>query len=303
MSNLTLLLSDGHREYVVRRPPVREVPLGAHDMAREHRALSALQDRLPFVPRVVNVGTDPAAPGGAFLVMERRTGYVVRDTWPETGGGPAVRAALSRSVVRVMCDLHAVDVSSPEVAALGRPNGFFERQVAGWRRRSHASAARDSPAADVVFAWLASAPRPPQGPTVVHNDIKLDNFILAADDLSRIVALLDWELATLSDPLVDLGTLLAYWAEPGDDPDLYGGTLPPVAFLASSAAPSWWAATRRAAAGPSMRCTSTGSSAWCGSPCSASSCCAVTTPDPRTIRASSDSACRCRRCGSTPRRW
>lgn len=228
-ANLTYLVRDGDREVVVRRPPYGELPPRAHDMVREHRALSALAPLLPFVPRPLLLCEDPAVIGAQFLVMERRRGHVLRDEWPAAGGGADVRRRLSVSFTQVVVRLHGVDPAAPGLAALGRPQGFVDRQIRGWAQRWR-DVGEPSADADAVFAWLAAQPVPEQAPAVVHNDLKLENVLLDAADLSRIVALFDWDMCTVGDPLVDVGTLLAYWAEPGDDPALYGGRLPPTAL-------------------------------------------------------------------------
>lgn len=227
-ANLTYLVRSGTAEVVVRRPPFGDLPRGAHDMVREHRAVAALAPHLPFVPRPLLLCDDPDVIGAPFFVMERLHGVVLRERWPDGGGGPQVRARLSAAFLDVVVDLHAVDAVAVGLSDLGRPDGFMARQIAGWGQRGGETVdPADAARAGRVFAWLASRPASAQPPTVVHNDLKLDNVLLEAGDLSSIVALLDWDMCTRGDPLADLGTLLAYWAEPDDDPAMYGGYLPP----------------------------------------------------------------------------
>jgi aminoglycoside phosphotransferase (APT) family kinase protein len=213
-SNLTYLLQFGSCEVVVRRPPFGPVPPTAHDMSREFRWLSAMNRAFPLAPRPYLLCEDPGVIGAVFYAMERRNGIVVRSEEPPgLLDNPTARRALSETMVDTLADLHAVDVNGQGLAGLGKPAGFVARQVRGWTDRWTRSQTVPLAHMDHLSAWLQShLPPDPPVPSVVHGDFKLDNVMLAADDFSRLVAVFDWEMSALGDPLVDLGILLAYWS-------------------------------------------------------------------------------------------
>ena len=212
-SNLTYLLRFGEGEFVLRRPPFGPVPPKAHDMAREYRILEALHPVYPFAPRPFVLCEDANVINSTFYLMERRRGIVVRtDEPPELAERPAERRRTSVALVDALADLHTVDIEVHGLGALGQPAGFVERQVRGWSERWHKSQTNELPEMDALATWLSErlppdAPRP----TLVHGDFKLDNVMLDALDVGRIVGVFDWEMAALGDPLVDLGILLCYW--------------------------------------------------------------------------------------------
>ena len=212
-SNLTYLVSFGPTELVVRRPPFGPVAPTAHDMAREYRWLAAVHPAFPLAPRAYARCEDPAIIGSVFYVMERRHGLVVRDKEPPgIQDHQAVRRAVSLATIDALADLHAIDIASAGLAHLGKPHGFVERQVRGWTDRWNRSRTSDLPEMEAVSRWLVeSLPPNPARPAIVHGDFKLDNLMLDAADPARLVAVLDWEMAALGDPLVDLGIFLAYW--------------------------------------------------------------------------------------------
>jgi aminoglycoside phosphotransferase (APT) family kinase protein len=213
-SNLTYLIRFGGGELVIRRPPLGPVPARAHDMAREYRWLAALHPVFPLAPRPMLLCEDLSIIGSVFYVMERRRGIVVRHEEPmPLAGHPDIRQRLSDAVVDALVGLHAIDTSREGLAELGKPAGFLERQVRGWRERWTQSRLEDVPELDEVADWLLDA-LPPQTPdsAVVHGDLKLDNLMLDPLDPAGITAVLDWEMAALGDPLVDLGILVAYWS-------------------------------------------------------------------------------------------
>src|SRR5262245_23920398 len=213
-SNLTYHVSFGATELVVRRPPFGPVAPTAHDMAREYRWLSAIHPVFPLGPRVFALCEDPAVVGSVFYVMERRHGVVVRDQEPPgIKDQPAVRRKVSLALIDALADLHAIDIASAGLVHLGKPHGFVERQVRGWTDRWNRSRTSEVPEMEAVSRWLVeSLPSNPVQPAIVHGDFKLDNLMLDAADPRRLVGVLDWEMAALGDPLVDLGILLAYWA-------------------------------------------------------------------------------------------
>ena len=212
-SNLTYQVRFGGTDLVVRRPPFGPVAPTAHDMAREYRWLAAVHRVFPLAPRVYALCEDPAVIGSVFYVMERRHGIVVRNEEPSSiSNQPDVRRGVSLAVVDALTDLHAIDVAAAGLSHLGKPHGFVERQVRGWAERWNRSRTSDVPEMEAVSHWLvASLPPDPARPAIVHGDFKLDNLMLDAADPCRLVAVFDWEMAALGDPLVDLGILLAYW--------------------------------------------------------------------------------------------
>ena len=213
-SNLTYQLRFGTTELVIRRPPLGPVAPTAHDMAREYRWLSAIHPVFPLAPRVYVLCEDPLVIGSVFYVMERRHSLVVRDQEPPAIKDlPHVRRGVSLALVDALADLHAIDIAAAGLAHLGKPHGFVERQVRGWTERWNRSRTSDVPEMEAVARWLAeSLPPNPARPAIVHGDFKLDNLMLDPANPGRLVAVFDWEMAALGDPLVDLGILLAYWA-------------------------------------------------------------------------------------------
>jgi aminoglycoside phosphotransferase (APT) family kinase protein len=218
-SNLTYCLGFGSegRELVLRRPPLGPVAPRAHDMAREYAVLSRLAAVFPLAPRAYAFCGDPSVIGAPFYLMERRRGVVVRDTWPpELPDDPGLRRRVAEGLLDALVALHDVDFAAAGLGDLGRPEGYAERQVRGWQGRWERARTRALPALDHLAARLL-ATLPSSAPaTLVHNDFKLDNVLLDPADPGRVTTILDWEMTTLGDPLIDLGTLLGYWPEPGD---------------------------------------------------------------------------------------
>jgi len=217
-ANLTYALTIGDRQLVLRRPPLGPVAPKSHDMAREFRALKALSPLFGPAPRVLHLGEDTSIIGAVFFVMERRYGVVIRMEWPaEFPNEPPARRAVSEALIDALADMHAVDVKRPEIAALGKPEGFVRRQVTGWYERWQRAKTREMPVMDELAQRLVDRVPRSSAVAVLHNDWKLDNTMYDAHDPGKIVAVFDWDMTTLGDPLVDLGTLLGYWAEPGDE--------------------------------------------------------------------------------------
>jgi len=222
-ANLTYLLTfpDGS-ELVLRRPPLGPVAKGAHDMGREYRVLSRLWQSFDKAPRAVVYCEDESVIGSDFFLMERRDGIVVRGAIPERFGGgqdPVATRGLSEVVVDTLAEFHAVEPSTCGLDDLGHPEGFLERQVQGWRARWEKAKHEENPLADEVGTWLVETLPPATIPTLLHNDWRLDNMAVAADDPGRCVAVYDWDMATRGDPLADLGTLMGSWFDPGEAPD------------------------------------------------------------------------------------
>jgi len=227
-SNLTYLVRLGGAELVVRRAPFGPVAPTAHDMAREYRWLAALNPIFAQAPRPYLLCADANVIGAPFFVMERRRGMVVRHEEPlPLANRPEVRRRVSEALVDTLVVLHAIDVIVQPLAALGRPAGFIDRQVRGWTERWHRSKLTEIPEMDDVAAWLAGRiPPDPARPAIVHGDFKLDNLLLDPLDPSRILAVFDWEMSALGDPLMDLGFLIVHWTPTGPPAD--GDALAPV---------------------------------------------------------------------------
>ena len=234
-SNLTYLLRAGDFEYVMRRPPLGPVAPKAHDMAREFRVLQAVHPLFPPAPRVYLVCEDDSVIGATFFLMERRRGIVLRHDLPrEFAGDAGLPGRISEAFIDCLAQLHLIDVARHGLDALGRPEGFLERQVRGWTERWERARTEELPGLDRLIRWLEEKLPVSGTPALVHNDFKLDNMMLAAADPGRVEAVLDWEMTTVGDPLLDLGCTLCYWTEAGD-PEFRGGALSGV-----TTGPGWY---------------------------------------------------------------
>ncbi len=216
-SNLTFLLRYPDQDLVLRMPPAGQKAASAHDMGREHRVQAALAPVFPQVPEMLGLCDDPSVLGAEFYVMRRVPGHIVRRRVPAELrlDDPARAQALGERFVDTLADLHAVDVAAAGLQDLGRGPGYVRRQVEGWSRRFRAARTDDVPDLERVMAWLDAQQPDDVGQVLVHNDFRLDNLVL--DDDLRVVAVLDWEMATVGDPLMDLGGALAYWVQADDD--------------------------------------------------------------------------------------
>jgi aminoglycoside phosphotransferase (APT) family kinase protein len=207
-SNLTYFVGDGVSEWVLRRPPLGHVLATAHDMAREFRVISALHGVVP-VPGTVLLCEDEGVLGAPFYLMERVRGTVYRTAAQTANLSTGDKRTLACSLIDVLADLHAVDPDAVGLADFGRPEGFLARQVRRWSGQLEQSRSREVAGIDRLQTVLAeSVPVSPE-PALVHGDYRLDNVI--AGDGQRVAAVLDWEMATLGDPLTDLGLFLLYW--------------------------------------------------------------------------------------------
>ena len=217
-ANLSYLLRFGSSEYVLRRPPLGPVAPGAHDVQREFRVLSRLHRHFRLAPRSYLYCDDASIIGSPFQVMERRHGTVIRKELPDGYGDRGLRRRIGFMLVDALADFHRLDREAVGLADLGRPEGFVARQIEGWARRWEAARHEDSPRMDRLIHWLRDH-RPASGPSsLVHNDYKLDNVLVDPADPARPVAILDWDMCTSGDPLMDLGYLLNQWVEADDDP-------------------------------------------------------------------------------------
>jgi aminoglycoside phosphotransferase (APT) family kinase protein len=217
-SNLTYRVHSGAGEVVLRRPPLGHILPTAHDKGREHRVLSALHGTAVPVPRTLLIGDADSALGVPFYVMERVIGHICRDELPagyaET---PEARAAIGGALIDVLAALHVVDPEAVGLGDFGRPAGFMERQLRRWSEQWTRAKTDDLPALDALRDDLVATLPPQRHSAIVHGDYRLDNTLLHPARPAEIVAVLDWEMSTLGDPLADLGALLAYWSEEADD--------------------------------------------------------------------------------------
>lgn len=220
-ANLTYELDYGDAVYVLRRPPLGPIAPRSHDMAREHRVLSRLHEAYPPAPRSFHLCEDESVIGAPFFVMERRYGLVVRRRLPDAYRVmPDATRRLGEGLVDGLAQLHAVDFAGIGLAELGKPAGFSERQVEGWFGRWEKAKSEEVPAMTDVHGWLLDNLPPDPAPALIHNDYKLDNSMFSADDPGKLVAVFDWDMATLGDPLSDLGALLTYWSDDDDPPEV-----------------------------------------------------------------------------------
>ncbi|MEA3502783.1 MAG: phosphotransferase family protein [Actinomycetota bacterium] len=212
-ANLTYLARTDAVELVLRRAPLGSVAKGGHDMEREYGVLSRLWKAYSPAPRAYHYCDAPEVMGKPFFVMERREGLVVRLTWPrEIGDDEGIRRSVTENLVDGLATLHRVDPDTVGLGDLGRPDEFVSRQVDGWVRRWDAARTREVADMDRAAEILSTTIPDPQGTVLLHNDYKLDNTMV--DERGSLVAVFDWDMATRGDPLVDLGTLVAYWVDP-----------------------------------------------------------------------------------------
>jgi aminoglycoside phosphotransferase (APT) family kinase protein len=231
-SNLTYLLVIGGREMVLRRAPLGPVAPKAHDMVREAKVLTAVHPHFPPAPEVYHICEDPSIIGAPFFLMERRRGIVIRTTIPpEIAAHNNYAARISEALINCMVQMHAVDIETHGLRSLGKPEGFVERQVKGWSERWERARTEPNPAADQLIAYFAKTIPPSGPPTLVHNDFKLDNVMLDAATPDRIEAVLDWEMTTVGDPLLDVGLTLCYWAS---------ALIPGTTLEAVTTGPGWY---------------------------------------------------------------
>ncbi|MFA5181261.1 MAG: phosphotransferase family protein [Syntrophales bacterium] len=221
-SNLTYLIAAGDREFVLRRPPFGRKVRTAHDMGREYRVLKALRPHFTYCPEAFAYTEDESIMGCPFYVMERLKGIIPRKELP-----PGM--TLSNKEARILCErlidvfveLHRVDYQDTALTELGRPEGYVKRQVDGWSERYRGARTPDAPDYEAIMGWLHERmPETSPAPAVIHNDYRFDNVVLAPEDPLRIIGVLDWEMATIGDPLMDLGGALAYWINSDDHEEM-----------------------------------------------------------------------------------
>jgi len=222
-SNLTYRVDGGGRTWVLRRPPLGHVLPTAHDMAREHRVLTALQGTGLPVPRTRALCEDAALTGAPFYVMDFAPGVVIEEALPAGYATThAERRRMGRALMETLAALHAVDWRAVGLAGFGRPEGYLARQVRRWSEQWERSKAGEVPLVSELIRRLNAALPETRAATLVHGDWRLGNVALDPAEPGRVVAIFDWEMATLGDPLADLGYTLVYWGEPSDAPGSRG---------------------------------------------------------------------------------
>jgi aminoglycoside phosphotransferase (APT) family kinase protein len=230
-SNLTYLGRAGGRSLILRRPPFGVSIATAHDMGREYRILSRLHPVYAKAPRPLAYCDDPTVLGAPFYLMERVEGVILRKGVPEAMmPEPELTGRIAHSLVGTLVELHAVDYETAGLADLGRPAGYARRQVEGWTKRYRNARTDEVDDMERLAGWLSEHVPADGAASLIHNDFKHDNVVLDPDDWSRVIAVLDWEMATLGDPLMDLGTSLAYWIQAGDPPEVREARLGPTTW-------------------------------------------------------------------------
>lgn len=214
-SNLTYLIKLGAEEFVLRRPPFGNQVKTAHDMNREFRVLEKLSKVYPPAPRPLLFCSDESVIGSDFYLMERKRGVILRGTVPDAvQNSPVMQKAVCESFIDNLADLHNLDYRKAGLGDFGKPEGYVERQTTGWIERYFRAKTDELSEIELTIEWLrANVPPASARAALVHNDYKFDNVMLAPDDSRRIVGVLDWEMATIGEPLMDLGTTLGYWMD------------------------------------------------------------------------------------------
>jgi len=211
-SNLTYCVRIGAGEYVLRRPPFGNQVKSAHDMSREFNVLSKLSTAYKPAPRPLLYCADAAVIGSEFYLMERRHGLIIRGRAPEIlEDSPDLQQKVCASFIENLAELHALDFEKIGLGGLGKPEGYAVRQVTGWTKRYFNAKTDEHAELEAAIEWLNRNIPASDGAALIHNDYKFDNVMLDPDDLTRIVAVLDWEMTTIGEPLMDLGSSLAYW--------------------------------------------------------------------------------------------
>ena len=216
-SNLTFLLRYPARDLILRRAPRGTKAKGAHDMGREYRIQRQLGPVFPYVAEMVGFCDDPDVAGADFYVMEKLDGIVPRADLSADVLGEEQARELCGNVIDVLVELHSVDPEAAGLGSLGKGLGYVRRQVEGWSARWRNAVTDDALDFEAIMAWLAANQPDDVANCVIHNDFKLDNLVLDRDDPTKVVGVLDWEMATLGDPLMDLGGDLAFWVQADDD--------------------------------------------------------------------------------------
>ncbi|MFT6809826.1 MAG: aminoglycoside phosphotransferase (APT) family kinase protein [Saprospiraceae bacterium] len=220
-SNLTYLISFDNLECVMRRPPYGAQIKSAHDMGREYRVLNALSKHYAKAPKPLHYEESGTVLGCQFYIMERVHGVILRHKDGSDGSiPPSMVANIADGLMDTLAELHALDYKEVGLGDLGRPEGYVKRQVEGWTKRYMKAKTEEVDSIEFIAKWLAQEMPAETHASVIHNDYKHDNLVLNEDHLSEVKAILDWEMCTIGDPLMDMGTVLSYWINPEDHPAL-----------------------------------------------------------------------------------
>lgn len=221
-SNLTYQITASDRELILRRPPFGTKARSAHDMAREFNILKALYSVFPYCPEPYIYSQDKSIIGSSFYVMEKLSGIILRKNLPDgLSFTPEQAKTLCRSYLDIQHQLHSIDYKSIGLEDFGKPKGYLKRQVKGWSKRYRNAKTEDAPDFEEVMTWLDKKQPPDcENPGIIHNDYKLDNVVLDPENPTKIIGVLDWEMATIGDPLMDLGNSMAYWIQKSDSVEL-----------------------------------------------------------------------------------
>ena len=219
-SNLTYLIDMGGRQMILRRPPIGADVKAGHDMGREFKILKALHPVFPYCPEPLAYTEDISIIGSPFFIMEKLHGIILRKNLPQDLSFSKEQARnLCLNLMDILSTIHGIDVDKAGLNFIGKPDGYVQRQVDGWNNRYRKAKTDDAPDCETIMAWLKDKmPKDTTSPTIVHNDYKFDNVVLDLDYPEKIIGVLDWEMTTFGDPLMDLGNSLAYWVEE-NDPD------------------------------------------------------------------------------------
>ncbi|WP_298445178.1 phosphotransferase family protein [uncultured Ferrimonas sp.] len=218
-SNWTYCLAFAEQEVILRRAPAGKKAKGAHDMAREHNIQQALQPHFPLVPTMLGLGQDTAVMDSDFYLMDKVEGFIPRRNLPKSLAlSSGQTRALCQSAIDTLVQLHQVDIHATGLAAIGKGEGYIERQILGWNKRYRNAKTWNVGSGKTVMHWLQANLPKTERQALIHNDFRLDNLVLDPNQPDKVLAVLDWELATIGDPLMDLGNSLAYWVQADDDP-------------------------------------------------------------------------------------
>lgn len=220
-SNLTYLIVSGEKEFVMKSAPPGKKAKGAHDVHREYQIVSQLGEHYPYLPKAILYCEDRAIFGEPFWVMQKLRGVVIRSYPADKSIGSDIPPRQFAQLVDALAELHSIDPNAAGLADFGRPQGYRSRQLVGWGNRLDAAHTSNMPEYETIRNWLANYDhRDEERAAVVHNDFKLDNLMWSVEDLTKLVGVLDWEMATIGDPLIDLACTLSFWIETNDPEEL-----------------------------------------------------------------------------------
>ncbi len=227
-SNLTYQITFGGKDWILRRPPFGANIKSGHDMGREYRILAGLSPLYAIAPTPLLYCEDESVLGASFYIMEKIPGVILRTNMPaDLQPSPDLMRGIATSFTETLADLHKIDYAKAGLENLGKPEGYIQRQISGWIKRYEKAKTDDIPDMHAVGKWLDAHQPDTTRASLIHNDFKYDNLVLNQTDWTNVIGLLDWEMATLGDPMMDLGTTLGYWVEPNDPPAMQALKLSP----------------------------------------------------------------------------